>query len=45
MAASLDSLANNLPENGFNNLRKYYTGDKLSLVKKKGVYLMSIWIH
>ena len=38
MAASLDSLVNNLPEDAFNNLRKYYTGDKLSLVKKKGVY-------
>ena len=32
------SLANNLPENGFNNLKRYYTGDKLNLVKRKGVY-------
>ena len=38
MAASLDSLVNNLPEDAFNNLKKYYTGDKLSLVKRKGVY-------
>ena len=38
MAASLDSLVNNLPENGFNNLKKYYTGNKLNLVKRKGVY-------
>ena len=38
MAASLDSLVNNLPENVLNNLKKYYRGDKLSLVKKKGVY-------
>ena len=38
MAASLDSIVNNLPEDAFNNLKKYYTGDKLSLVKRKGVY-------
>ena len=38
MAASLDSLVNNLPEDAFNNLKKYYTGDKLSLVMRKEVY-------
>ena len=38
MAASLDNLANNLPEDAFNNLKKYSTGDKLSLVQRKGVY-------
>ena len=38
MPTSLDNLANNLPENGFNNLKRYYTGDKLNLVKRKGVY-------
>ena len=38
MAASLDSLVNNLPEDAFNNLKRYYTGDKLSLVMRKGVY-------
>ena len=38
MAASLDSLVNNLPEDAFNNLKKYYTGDKLTLVMRKGVY-------
>ena len=38
MAESLDKLVNNLPEDAFNNLKKYYTGDKLSLVKRKGVY-------
>ena len=38
MAASLDSLVNNLPEDAFNNLKKIYTGDKLSLVKRNGVY-------
>ena len=35
MAARLDSLVNNLPEDAFNNLKKYYTGDKLSLVMRK----------
>ena len=38
MSTSLDSLVNNLPEEAFNNLKRYYTGDKLSLVKRKGVY-------
>ena len=39
MSTSLDSLVNNLPEEAFNNLKRYYTGDKLSLVmRKKGVY-------
>ena len=40
MAASLDSLVNNLPfnNNAFNNLKKYHTGDKLSLVMRKRVY-------
>ena len=38
MAASLDSLVNNLLEDAFNNLKRYYTGDKLSLVMRKGVY-------
>ena len=38
MAESLDSLVNNLPEDAFNNLKIYYTGDKLSLVMRKGVY-------
>ena len=38
MAASLDSLVNNLPETAFNNLKRYYTGDKFDLVKRKRVY-------
>ena len=38
MATSLDSLVNNLAEEAFNNLKRYYTGDELSLVKRKGVY-------
>ena len=37
MAASLASLVNNLPETAFNNLKRYYTGDKFNLVKRKGV--------
>ena len=39
MAASLDSLVNNLPKHAFNNVKRYYKGDKLSLLTRKGVYL------
>ena len=38
MSTSLDKLVGNLPEEAFTNLEKYYTGDKLTLVKRKGVY-------
>ena len=38
MSTSLDNLVNNLPKNAFNNLERYYSGDKLDLVKRKGVY-------
>ena len=38
MSTSLDSLVNNLPDNAFNNLEECYKGEKLSLVKRKGVY-------
>ena len=38
MSTSLDSLVNNLPDDAFNNLERCYTDDKLSLVKRKGVY-------
>ena len=38
MSTSLNSLVSNLPKNGFNNLEKYYTDDKLALLKRKGVY-------
>ena len=38
MSTSLNSLANNLPEDGFNNLERYYTDNKLALLKRKGVY-------
>ena len=38
MSTSLDSLVNNLPEEAFKNIKKYYTGDELNLIKRKGVY-------
>ena len=38
MAASLDSLVNNLPKDAFNNVKRCYKGDKLSLLTRKGVY-------
>ena len=38
MAASLDEFVNNLPKDDFNNLKRYYTDDKLSLLIRKGVY-------
>ena len=38
MSTSLDSLVNNLPEEAFNNLEGCYKEEKLSLVKRKGVY-------
>ena len=38
MSDSLESLVNNLPDDGFNNLEGCYKGEKLSLVKRKGVY-------
>ena len=38
MNTSLESLVNNLPGDAFNNLERYYKGEKLSLVKRKGVY-------
>ena len=38
MSDSLESLVNNLPDDGFNILEKNYKGEKLSLVKRKGFY-------
>ena len=38
MSTSLESLVNNLPDDGFNNLERCYKGEKLSLVKRKGFY-------
>ena len=38
MSRGLDKLVNDLPKNAFNNLEKYYMGEKLNLIKRKGVY-------
>ena len=38
MATCLDKLVNNLPKDAFNNLKRYYADDKLSLLTRKGVY-------
>ena len=38
MASSLDELVKNLPETAFSNTKRYYTGDQLKLLKRKGVY-------
>ena len=38
MASSLDKLASNLPVNKFINLEKEFNEDKVSLLKRKGVY-------
>ena len=38
MATSLDNLVNNLPKDVFNNVKKHYAEDKLSLLTRKGVY-------
>ena len=38
MGSSLEALVNNLPKDAFNNLERYYTGDELRLIKRKGFY-------
>ena len=38
MPTSLDKLVNNLPKDAFNNIKRYYADDKLSLLTRKGVY-------
>ena len=38
MATSLDNLVNNLPKDAFNNVKRFYAEDKLSLLTRKGVY-------
>ena len=38
MATSLDMLLDNLPKDDFNNVKKHYADDKLSLLTKKGIY-------
>ena len=38
MATNLDKLVNNLPKDAFNNIKRYYANDQLSLLTRKGVY-------
>ena len=38
MSTSLESLVNNLPGDAFNILERFYKGERLSLVKRKGFY-------
>ena len=38
MATSLDKLVDNLPKDNFNNVKKHYADDKLSLLTKEGIY-------
>ena len=38
MSTSLSKLVNGLPETAFQNVGKYYTKEKLDLIKRKGVY-------
>ena len=38
MATSLDKLVNNLPKDAFNNVKRHYMEDKLSLLTRKGIY-------
>ena len=38
MATSLDTLVNNLSKDAFSNVKRYYTGNKLDLLIRKGQY-------
>ena len=38
MATSLDKLLNNLSKDEFNNFKRYYNGNKLELLTRKGIY-------
>ena len=38
MSTSLSKLVDNLPKTAFQNMEKYYTREKLDLIKRKGVY-------
>ena len=38
MATSLDNLVNNLPKDSFKNLKEFYEGKQLDLIKRKGVF-------
>ena len=43
MNSSLDKLAGNLSSEDFKYLSEVFSGEKIELVKKKGVYLISIF--
>ena len=36
--SSIEALANNLPEDGFKNISKYFTREQVELIKQKGFY-------
>ena len=38
MDKSLDKLVNNLTKDAFNNVKRYYAEDKLTLLTRKGIY-------
>ena len=38
MSSSLEALVNNLPEDGFKNLEKYFTLEQVKLLKQKGFF-------
>ena len=38
MSTTLATLVDNLPEEAFNNLKRYFKGEEFELVKRKGVY-------
>ena len=38
MATSLDKLVNNLAKDAFNNVKRHYAEDKISLLTRKGIY-------
>ena len=38
MASSLEALVNNLPEDAFKNLEKYFTPEQIKLLKQKGFF-------
>ena len=38
MNESLENLVNNLSKDAFNNVKRYYEEDKLSLLTRKGIY-------
>ena len=38
MSTSLDKLVSNLPKDDFDNLKRYYAGEKFNLLTRKGVY-------